>query len=217
MIVVLKPGAGPEARREVEARLRGLGLDLRAGPAEKGDVLLVAAGDREEEVERAVAGLPAVERCVPLPPVGACPRRSSRRSFLGVSAASLGGLLALVGAGVGGVFFWSRGRRRTRRDVVSAGRVEDYDRRPWRMVDSAGAPVLVVRTAAKDYRALSSICTHSEICQVEWDPKREQVVCPCHRSAYDVFGNVLSGPPPRPLRTYPVAVIDGGVYVKFEV
>ena len=87
---------------------------------------------------------------------------------------------------------------------------------------STAASSAVSRSTAREtFRArcaiVSSICTHSEVCQVEWDAKREQVVCPCHRSAYDVFGNVLHGPPPRPLRTYPVSVIDGGVYIKFDV
>lgn len=217
MIVVLRPSTGPEGRRAVEAKLRELGLETRVEQGKTSDVLLVAAGARSAEVERAVSALPAVEQCLPLPPMGTSARCSTRRSFLGIFAGSLAGLLALAGAGIAGVFFWSRGRRRSRRDVIAAGRIEDFDKRPWRLVDSGGGPLLVVRTAAKDYRALSSICTHSEICQVEWDSKREQVICPCHRSAYDVFGNVLRGPPPRPLRSYPVAVIDGGVYVKFEV
>ena len=66
------------------------------------------------------------------------------------------------------------------------------------------------------FRALSAICTHSEVCQVTWDPAREQVLCPCHNAAFDTYGNVLHGPPPRPLRTYPVSVIDGQVYVRIR-
>jgi cytochrome b6-f complex iron-sulfur subunit len=217
MIIVLRPGTGAEARREIEAKIRELGCEIKARPCAPDDVVLVAEGTREAEITQSIAGFDAVERTLPLPPVGAAVTPRSRRSFLSAFAGVIGGVLALTAAGVSGMFFWSRGGRRTRRDIVSAGRVEDFDRRPWRLVESEGAPVLVVRTAAKDYRALSSICTHSEICQVEWDARREQVVCPCHRSAYDVFGNVLHGPPPRPLRTYPVAVIDGGVYVKFDV
>jgi cytochrome b6-f complex iron-sulfur subunit len=216
MIIVLRPGTGPEARREIEAKIRGLGFLVEVQPGATNDVLLVAGGSREAEIERAVARDAAVERCIPLPPFGT-PPAPTRRSFLDVFAGTIAGLLALATLGVSGTFFWSRKARRGRRDIVQAGRVEDFDRRPWRLVESAGAPVLVVRTAARDYRALSSICTHSEVCQVEWDARREQVVCPCHRSAYDVFGNVLHGPPPRPLRSYPVTVIDGGVYVKFEV
>ena len=150
-------------------------------------------------------------------PTPGTPSGPTRRSFLDWIGGTIAALLALAAAGASAAFFWSRGARRARRDLVAAGRADDYERRPWRIVESEGAPILVVRTAANDYRALSAICTHSEVCQVAWDAKRDQVVCPCHHAAFDAFGNVLRGPPPRPLPSYPVAVIDGGVYVRFEV
>ncbi|MFQ5843804.1 MAG: ubiquinol-cytochrome c reductase iron-sulfur subunit, partial [Planctomycetota bacterium] len=64
------------------------------------------------------------------------------------------------------------------------------------------------------FHTLSGTCTHSEVCLVEWDPKRRQLVCPCHRGIFDLQGNVVSGPPPRPLARHEVFVRDGSLYLR---
>ncbi len=214
MIIIIRPGIAVDARRDLEERIAGLGCTAQLVTGNSNALLLVAAGRDEGAVEAALADHPAVERFVSMPAPGTSRQLSARRSFLGVVIGVLTTVLAAAAAAIAGGFFLGKGARRARRDVIPAGTVDDFDKRPWRTVEAEGTPVLVVRTAAKDYRALASICTHSEVCQVEWDARRDQVVCPCHRAAYDVFGNVLHGPPPRPLRTFPVAVIDGRVYVK---
>jgi Rieske Fe-S protein len=37
--------------------------------------------------------------------------------------------------------------------------------------------------------------------------------CPCHGSIYDRYGNIISGPAPRPMDLFPVSVREGRVYV----
>lgn len=216
MIIVLREGAEAEARAGLESAVAAFGAETRRSPGEIRDVLLVAGAGREAEIEAAVRSHPAVERIIPLPAPGVATRRLARRSFLDVFLGVTGGLLLLTCAGVTGLFFANPGRRRTRRDIVPAGTDSDFDRRSYRIVESDAEPILVVRTGLRDYHALSATCTHSEVCQVEWDPRREQIRCPCHRAAFDLFGNVLHGPPPRPLRAYPVAVIEGRVYVRTQ-
>lgn len=39
-------------------------------------------------------------------------------------------------------------------------------------------------------------------------------VCPCHDRRFDLAGNVLSGPPQRPLPTYGVNVRAGEIFVR---
>ena len=73
---------------------------------------------------------------------------------------------------------------------------------------------LVIRTDEKRYHALSATCTHSDVCQVQWEAQRRQVVCPCHRGIFDLNGSVLSGPPPRPLQYRDVVERDGNLYLK---
>ena len=55
--------------------------------------------------------------------------------------------------------------------------------------------------------AISATCTHLG-CRVNWDGSLRHFICPCHQGHFDVDGNVLSGPPPKPLIKLPVTV-DG--------
>ena len=45
---------------------------------------------------------------------------------------------------------------------------------------------------------MSDVCTHLS-CIVHWDEEEGVFICPCHNGVFDKDGNVLSGPPPRPL------------------
>lgn len=48
------------------------------------------------------------------------------------------------------------------------------------------------------FRCLSAVCSHTG-CNVAWRANEKLFVCPCHGGRYDMDGNVVSGPPPRPL------------------
>jgi nitrite reductase/ring-hydroxylating ferredoxin subunit len=74
---------------------------------------------------------------------------------------------------------------------------------------AGGESLLLARPTDGTVVAFSAICTHQS-CTVE--PAGKELVCPCHQSHYDAFtGKVLSGPAPRPLTAFPVAVQDGNV------
>ncbi len=60
----------------------------------------------------------------------------------------------------------------------------------------------------RDYEALSNICTHLA-CRVRWVEDRRAFYCPCHAGVFDEDGNVVSGPPPRPLDRYEVKAENG--------
>ena len=49
------------------------------------------------------------------------------------------------------------------------------------------------------FTVMSNICTHLG-CRTHWSDAEGMIVCPCHGGHFDVHGNVLSGPPPRPLK-----------------
>jgi nitrite reductase/ring-hydroxylating ferredoxin subunit len=63
-------------------------------------------------------------------------------------------------------------------------------------------PIELVRNGAT-VRARSLFCTHTG-CVVKWDPNRSLYQCLCHDGRFDADGNVLLGPPPRPLRAAPI-------------
>jgi cytochrome b6-f complex iron-sulfur subunit len=59
---------------------------------------------------------------------------------------------------------------------------------------------------------MSRECTHLG-CTVPWIADEGRFVCPCHASAYDINGDVVSPPAPRPLDLYEVRIENGIVKV----
>jgi cytochrome b6-f complex iron-sulfur subunit len=51
------------------------------------------------------------------------------------------------------------------------------------------------------FLALSSKCTHLG-CTIPWVDKEKRFACPCHGSAFDIAGEVISPPAPRALDIY---------------
>jgi nitrite reductase/ring-hydroxylating ferredoxin subunit len=76
-------------------------------------------------------------------------------------------------------------------------------------------PALVIHTP-EGLRAYSAVCTHFG-CIVKWNSGTGQIDCPCHEGYFDPLdGHVLSGPPPTPLVSIPVNVVDGQIYIGGE-
>jgi menaquinol-cytochrome c reductase iron-sulfur subunit len=81
-----------------------------------------------------------------------------------------------------------------------------------RTVSTYGVFVLI--TEDNQVSALSNICTHLA-CRVNWQEENQEFVCPCHSAKFDKDGNVLDGPPPRPMDTYPVKVDENGTLLVY--
>jgi len=63
----------------------------------------------------------------------------------------------------------------------------------------------VVISYGGEVRAFSAVCTHLG-CIVSWKKDEGIFFCPCHAGKFDPNGNVISGPPPKPLLKYRVKV-----------
>lgn len=61
-----------------------------------------------------------------------------------------------------------------------------------------GKPSIIIRIGETEVYALSAVCTHLG-CIVKWKPEGQQLFCPCHAAFFDIYGNVIRGPAPRPL------------------
>jgi cytochrome b6-f complex iron-sulfur subunit len=77
-----------------------------------------------------------------------------------------------------------------------------------KVLSSGGKPVLVVRLRNGEFRALSAVCTHLG-CIVHWDAGQDRIACPCHAGFFTPDGDVISGPPPRPLAVYSCRIVEG--------
>lgn len=60
---------------------------------------------------------------------------------------------------------------------------------------------------------ISATCTHLG-CTVKWNSDTTEFECPCHGGRFSERGNVLSGPPPAPLKRVPSQVRDGEIFVQ---
>lgn len=74
------------------------------------------------------------------------------------------------------------------------------------------ASIYIDTVDGQAFSALSNICTHLG-CPVRWDSARQAFLCPCHNGVFDRRGNVVSGPPPRPLDRFETKVDGGKLYV----
>jgi nitrite reductase/ring-hydroxylating ferredoxin subunit len=72
---------------------------------------------------------------------------------------------------------------------------------------------ILVRSLDGSYHAFGQKCTHLS-CPVYFDQDHQRLECPCHEGGFDArTGDVLHGPPPRPLDPVSLEVrADGGVW-----
>jgi cytochrome b6-f complex iron-sulfur subunit len=60
--------------------------------------------------------------------------------------------------------------------------------------------------------AMSAVCTHLR-CIVRWTEPKQVFECPCHGAKFNSVGEVIAGPPPRPLDSYPVKMVEDKIVV----
>lgn len=75
---------------------------------------------------------------------------------------------------------------------------------------------IVVNLPSKGLVAYSDVCTHLS-CAVLYTPENQQFYCPCHEGHFDAYtGEVLGGPPTRPLPTIELSVKGDTIYAVKE-
>ena len=75
------------------------------------------------------------------------------------------------------------------------------------------APAMLIHHADQSWVALTAVCTHLG-CTVQYEPQMDRIHCACHGGVYNPYtGANVSGPPPKPLKLFKVAVNETGVEV----
>ncbi|MDQ3816872.1 MAG: Rieske (2Fe-2S) protein, partial [Acidobacteriota bacterium] len=70
-------------------------------------------------------------------------------------------------------------------------------------------PALLVRAFDGEYYAYNQKCSHRG-CSIYFNQANRRLECPCHKGTYDVrSGEVVMGPPPRPLEQIVLQVRGG--------
>ncbi|OVE76415.1 hypothetical protein BVX98_06090 [bacterium F11] len=116
----------------------------------------------------------------------------TRRSFLFWGWSSF---LAFLAASMGGVLrFFLPNVLYEPSQKFRAGKVTDY---PLGVTIDAANRVWIVRTENQLY-SMWARCTHLG-CTPNWFPAESRFRCPCHGSNYNLDGDVIAGPAPKPL------------------
>jgi cytochrome b6-f complex iron-sulfur subunit len=141
------------------------------------------------------------------------PAQVSRRSFLNVLWAALGLAALAEFLWLAFSFVWPAkpGGESQGNTVVPAGSLASFE--PGTVTAFQKGEFYLVRLDDGGLLALSCKCTHLG-CTVPWVEKEKKFLCPCHASAFDSTGNVISAPAPRALDIFPVSIENNIVKVE---
>jgi Rieske Fe-S protein len=73
----------------------------------------------------------------------------------------------------------------------------------------------VVTHDGQNVKVFSNVCTHLS-CRVTWNEQRQVFSCPCHDGVFGLDGQVLAGPPPRPLDQFKTKIESGQIQILLE-
>lgn len=153
-----------------------------------------------------------------------------RRGFIKLAAGIFNGLIALALAVPGLGYLFTPLFYKGKETWVKLGAIAKFStghpqKAVFKYISESGytsteksAFVWVVANSAEanNLTVLSAVCTHTG-CNVSWQSGEKKFVCPCHGGRYDLKGEVISGPPPRPLTTLPFRIENGQLFVQLSL
>jgi len=130
----------------------------------------------------------------------------ARRKFLDLFLAG-SGLAALAGLAYPILrFFTPPHQEEAVVSSVNLGPVKDFPLNSGKIFRFGNKPGIIIRSSDGKFRAFSATCTHLD-CIVQYDGKAGDIWCACHGGRYDINGQNISGPPPRPLDAFSVNIL----------
>lgn len=98
--------------------------------------------------------------------------------------------------------------------ALAVARVGELAENEWRVFDFPDqyAQGILINLPGKGLVAYSDVCTHLS-CAVTYQKESKHLYCPCHDGLFEAAtGDVLAGPPTRPLPLIELAIQDGIIY-----
>lgn len=149
----------------------------------------------------------------------------NRRDFLAGAAAAMASFIAgAIGIpSIGHIL--SPALKVAERPSISAGNIDQFEigkpkkvefiyyRKDGWIEELASGSAWVVRQSEMEFTVYDPRCTHLG-CPYGWNSQRAQFLCPCHDGVFSIDGQVISGPPPRPLDRFEHIVEDGKLFIK---
>jgi Rieske Fe-S protein len=143
---------------------------------------------------------------------GHAPELPRRRFLDWLLGTSIGGLLAAVFYPVSRYVVPPPQPESTVSSVVLPMVTTDLAPNSGKIFKFGNKPGILIRTPTGQLRAFSAVCTHLG-CTVQYRDDLEHIWCACHNGHYNLAGQNISGPPPRPLPAYDVRVSGDQVVV----
>jgi Rieske Fe-S protein len=139
----------------------------------------------------------------------------TRRDFMKLVNKGLVVTGAVIIAGPVVAYFYPSDLQETPSEPVRVCTVDELPVGESKTIGYGRYPALVINTP-EGLRAFSAVCTHFA-CIVKWENQEGVIYCPCHDGYFDPQdGHVISGPPPLPLASIPVNVVNDEIYIGGE-
>jgi Rieske Fe-S protein len=149
----------------------------------------------------------------------------SRRSFMSIATWAIGGIIGFL-LGIPAIIYVLSPARKKDEDQawIQLGPISKVElntptlfkttvtkQTGW-IVNETELSVYVITDNGRDFITLSNICTHLG-CRVRWISEDREFFCPCHNAVFDENGDVVTGPPPRPLDRYETKVENEQLFI----
>jgi nitrite reductase/ring-hydroxylating ferredoxin subunit len=97
-------------------------------------------------------------------------------------------------------------------EEVVAGKVGDFSPNTGKIFRFGSRPGILILTESGEWRSFTAVCTHLN-CTVQFREETHQIWCACHNGTFDLNGQVVGGPPPRPLEEFNVNIREDDIVV----
>ncbi|NIS59837.1 MAG: Rieske 2Fe-2S domain-containing protein [Proteobacteria bacterium] len=136
-------------------------------------------------------------------------RLISRRKVIGYGW--IAATAVVVGEMIAGTFafLWPKTPGGKAEKLLIAGKVDDFQVGKMTLIRKEK---LFINRTDEGLLAMSAICTHLS-CIVRWNEPRNVFECPCHAGVFNAVGEVIAGPPRRPLGLHPVKIVENKIVV----